>query len=205
MRYSCIAMTCALAGAVVSALSPQDLDAPMTIYATFDGTLDARARGNGTPVNVEGPVEYRPGKVGQALLCGEGGALVHYTTAGHLRASSGTVEMWACPLDWTGEQDVFHSFFEAKDPGWLVLYRYYQGGILTLMGSDARTYRAAAGPRIHWTPGEWHHIAGVWRAKGLWVYVDGEEAGSVPNPPMPERLADTFRLGDHPWHVVREQ
>jgi hypothetical protein len=194
-----------VAGGLVSLSGAQDLDPPMTFHASFEGTLEATARGDGTPVQVEGPVEYRPGRAGQALLCGEGGALVHYATEGNLRASSGTVEMWVCPLDWTGEKDVFHSFFEARDPGWLVLYRYYQGGILMLMGSDMRTYRAAAGPRIKWTPGEWHHIAGTWRAKGLAVYVDGEQAGVVPDPPMPERLADTFRIGDHPWHVPRQQ
>lgn len=205
MRCLCIGLMSALMGAFVAPSRAQGLEPPLTFHASFEGTLEAAARGDGTPVNVEGPVEYRPGKVGQALLCGEGGALLYYATAGNLRASSGTVEMWVCPLDWTGEKDVFHSFFEAKGPGWLVLYRYYQGGILTLMGTDPKTYRAAAGPRIQWTPGEWHHIAGTWRAKGLAVYADGEQAGFVPNPPMPERLADTFRIGDHPWHVPREQ
>jgi hypothetical protein len=96
-------------------------------------------------------------------------------------------------------------FLEAKDPGWLVFYRYYQGGILTLMGSDARTYRSAAGPRFQWTPGEWHHLAGTWRKAGLEVYVDGKKAGFCPDPPMPQQFAPTFRLGDHPWHVPRQK
>jgi hypothetical protein len=176
---------------------------PLTSHASFDGTVDAVSRGEGKPVKVEGPVEFRPGKVGQALLCGDGGALLWYASAGVLRANSGTVEMWVCPLDWTGDEDEFHVFLEALNPGWLVFYRYYQGGILTLMGTDGKTYRGAAGPQIKWTPGEWHHLAGTWRAKRLEVYVDGERAGAADDPPMPDQLADTFRLGDHPWHVPR--
>jgi len=196
-----LALLASLVCAPVVAAPP---DPPLTFHASFDGTLDAVSRGDGKPVKTEGTVEFRPGKVGQALVCGDGGALLWYATAGVLRANSGTVEMWVCPLDWTGDEDEFHVFLEALSPGWLVFYRYYQGGILTLMGSDTQTYRAAAGPRIKWTPGDWHHLAGTWRAKRLEVYVDGERAGVVDDPPMPDTLADPFRLGDHPWHVARE-
>ncbi len=191
-----------LAGTVWAA---EDLEPPLSFYASFDGTLDAVGLGNGRPIKVEGPVEYRPGKTGEALLCGDGAASVFYATAGNLRRAAGTVEMWVCPLDWTGEKDTFHVFLEAKDPGWLLLYRYYQGGILMLTGTDSRSYRAAAGPRFRWRPGEWHHIAGTWRATSLEVYVDGKRAGSIPSPLLPKRLAETFRVGDHPWHVPREQ
>lgn len=197
-----------LLGMVLMAVGPgaaEEIVPPLCFHASFDGTLEAAARGEGKPVQVEGPVEYRPGKVGTALLCGDGGATVFYATAGNLRRTAGTVEMWVCPLDWTGERDTFHVFLEALNPGWLVFYRYYQGGLTMLLGSDARTYRAAVGPSFVWQPGEWHHVAGTWRAQGLEVYVDGQRAGFAPNPPMPEQLADTFRLGDHPWHVPRQE
>lgn len=190
---------------IVVGVSAEELAPPLCFHASFDGTLEAAARGEGKPVKVEGPVEYRLGKVGQALLCGDGGATVFYATAGNLRHAAGTVEMWVCPLDWTGEKDTFHVFLEALNPGWLVFYRYYQGGLAMVLGSDPRTYRAVVGPSFVWQPGEWHHIAGTWRAQGLEVYVDGQRAGFAPNPPMPERLADTFRLGDHPWHVPRQE
>ena len=193
---------------VIFFLAPATAQEPspfLTFHASFDGTLDAVSRGDGKPLQVDGEVAYRPGKVGQALLCGEGGAAVWYSTARALRAPAGTVEMWVCPLDWTGEEDEFHVFLEALNPGWLVFYRYYQGGILTLMGTDSQHYRSAAGPQIHWKPGEWHHLAGTWRATGLEVFVDGQRAGSCPEPLLPERLADRFRLGDHPWHVARNR
>ncbi len=178
---------------------------PLTFHASFDGKLDATARGSGVPLEVTGPVAYRPGKVGKALLCGDGGASLTYRSDKNLRAASGTLEMWVCPLDWTGTEDEFHVFFEAQNPGWLVFYRYYQGGLLTLMGTDGEHYRAAAGPPFQWKPGEWHHVAGVWRAKRLEVYVDGKRVASQESPVIPERLADTFVVGDRPWHVTRQR
>jgi len=183
----------------------QKLTPPLAFHASFDGALDARANGNGQPVKVEGAPAYRPGKVGQALLCGEGGTLAYYASAGNVRAAAGTIEMWVCPLDWTGKEDEFHVFFEALYPGWLVFYRYYQGGILTLMGTDSGHYTAASGPQINWKPGEWHHLAGTWRARRLEVYVDGQRTGFTHAALVPERLAYTFRLGDHPWHVARQR
>ena len=192
--------TLALAGGAVA----QSLTPPLTFYAAFDGTTDAVARGDGKPLKITGPVEYRPGKTGQALLCGEGGATLQYATAGNLRAAAGTVEMWVCPLDWTGKEDEFHVFLEALDPGWLVFYRYYQGGILTLTGNDSLHYTSAASPPIDWKPGEWHHLAGTWRARRSEVYVDGKLAG-FSTPLLPEKLADAFWLGDRPWHVARKR
>ena len=200
-----IAWTLAL---LISAQTPaqnQNLEPPLVFHASFDGTLDAAAAGEGRPVKVEGPVAFRPGRFGQALLCGEGGAAVTYAAAGHLKAFAGTVEMWVCPLDWTGAEDEFHVFLEALDPGRLVFYRYYQGGITTLLGSQGGDYRAATSPRIHWSVGQWHHLAGTWRGSELAVYVDGQRMASAQKPPVPDRLATTFRVGDGPWHVKRHR
>jgi hypothetical protein len=185
--------------------SAENLEPPLLFHASFDGTLDAAARGQCKPVRVDGPVVYRPGKFGQALVCGEGGAAVTYAAAGNLRAAAGTVEMWVCPLDWTGAEDEFHVFLEALDPGRLVFYRYYQGGITTLLGRQGGDYRAAVGPRLSWKAGEWHHLAGTWRGSELAVYVDGKCVGRAEKPPVPDRLATTFRVGDCPWHVARKR
>lgn len=196
-----IAWTLAL---LISAQTPaqnQNLEPPLVFHASFDGTLDAAAAGEGRPVKVEGPVAFRPGRFGQALLCGEGGAAVTYAAAGHLKAFAGTVEMWVCPLDWTGQEDEFHVFLEALNPGRLVFYRYYQGGITLLLGQAAGEYRAASGPPIRWEPGKWHHLAGTWRASGLEVFVDGKSAGFQPNPLLPDAISKTFRVGDSPWHI----
>lgn len=183
-------------------LAPQP---PLLFHATFDGTITAEANGDGEPAKVDGPIAYRPGRLGQALLCGEGGAALEYQTQGNLRPEAGTVSMWVCPVDWTGDEDEFHVFLEAKNPGWLVFYRYYQGGILTLTGTDGKNYRSAASKKIQWRQGEWHHLAGTWRARRLEVYIDGERQGQYPAPLLPEELPATFTLGDLPWHVARQR
>ncbi len=202
MRRTLIALVLlTLAGAAFA----QQPEPPLIFHAPFDGSLEATAAGSGTPALVEGPVEYRPGRIGQALLVGDGAATLHYETAGNLGSSAGTISMWVSPLDWTGATDTFHVFLEAKsDRGWLVLYRYYQGGILTLMGrSDL--YRTASGPGFRWTPGEWHHIAGTWRPSGLTMYIDGERKSHSPDPPPVEDWPETFLVGDAPWHVERDE
>lgn len=183
----------------------QELPPPLVFHAAFDGTTDAVSKGDGKAVSIEGPVAYRPGKVGQALRCGEGGAAVTYQSAGHIRPAAGSMEMWVCPLDWTGHEDEFHVFLEALNPGWLLLYRYYQGGILTLLGTSGNQYRSAGSPPIDWKPGEWHHLVGTWRARQLEIYVDGQRAGFSDNPLLPEQFADTFVVGDRPWHVARQR
>jgi len=170
----------------------------------FDGTLEAVARGRAVPIKIEGPVQFRPGKFGRALLCGDGGALLEYAAPGNLRMHAGTVSMWVCPVNWTGERDVFHVFLEAKSPGWLVFYRYYQGGMTMLLGRGGRNYQAIVGPRFTWKPGEWHHVAGVWRPTGIAVYLDGKRAGFKPDPPLPEKSPPVFVIGDAPWHIPRD-
>ena len=196
-------LLCVLVG--TSLVSANEMSQPLVFHATFDGTLDAAARGAGVPVRVDGPIVYRAGKVGQALLCGEGGASVAYSALGNLRAVGGTVEMWVCPLDWTGSEDEFHVFLEATGAGWLALYRYYQGGILTLLGTGGQNYRAAAGPPIQWQPDQWHHLAGTWCATQLEVFVDGQRVGVQEHAPLPEAFGDTFVVGDRPWHVPRQR
>ena len=82
--YAAAVLLAMSAGARCDTLPP-----PLTFHASLDGSLDASAQGSGEAVSVEGPVAYRPGKVGQALLCGEGGALLHYASEGNLRRSCG--------------------------------------------------------------------------------------------------------------------
>lgn len=191
---------------LTGAVFAQGMSPPLVFHASFDGTTDAQlVRGKGKPLKVEGPVVFRPGRFGRALLCGEGGATISYASEGVLRATAGTVEMWVCPLDWTGDEDEFHVFLEAPGVGWLAFYRYYQSGIVTLVGTGGATYRAAAGPRFHWTPGQWHHLAGTWRGSALEVYVDGQRVATADYPPIPERFAATFYVGDRPWHVPRKR
>jgi len=48
------------------------------------------------------------------------------------------------------------------------------------------------------------HLAGVWSAAGLRVYVNGEPAGSAAQPVVGETLDRAFAVGDNGWHVPHE-
>ena len=199
---------------LAASASAQDLTSPLLFHASFDGNLNAVARGEGKPAKIVGPVEFRPGKFGQALLCGEGGASVYYASPGNLRAAAGTLEMWVCPVDWTGQEEESHKFLEALNPGWLLFYKYPPGGLTMLLGPDQAHYRTNLGPRFQWKPGEWHHLAATWRGTGLEIYVDGKLLEQSVNKQLfqaanlldvPERLGDSFRIGDTAWEPARKR
>jgi hypothetical protein len=53
------------------------------------------------------------------------------------------------------------------------------------------------GGALPWTPGVWHHLAGVWSAAGTYFYVDGKLAGrSMGAAVTPRELAAEFSIGD---------
>jgi len=91
---------------------------PVLFQASFEDTLDAVGAGGPVkPLEVKGRVEYRPGKVGRALLCGGDAALVKYPVAGTVRPTQGTIEMWVQAVDWPEGEQAFHVFFETEGPG----------------------------------------------------------------------------------------
>ena len=184
--------------------------------AGFDGTVDAESLcGAGAPVRVRGPAPtFAPGRFGQALVCGPEHALLDYRTLGNLMPASGTVSLWVKPLNWTPADGNFHVFFESGshesatgDPrrGWLILYKYYQHGMLLLRYADEQNQVVMARvTETAWPAEQWVHLAGVWSATGLRIYVNGEPAGSAPQPLVAETLADTFTLGDNGWHLPHQ-
>ncbi|MEI6503280.1 MAG: hypothetical protein WCP21_19890, partial [Armatimonadota bacterium] len=113
-------------------------DPGLLFRASLDGTTDAwSASAGGKATGVTGPApQFAPGKIGQALLCGDGLSLVHYRTDGNLLPQTGTVSFWVQAVNWSPEDENFHSFFEAgsgaEPTGWLVFYKYYQFGWMLL-------------------------------------------------------------------------
>ena len=167
----------------------------------FDGTGKA-GRVKGMP---EGNPVLVPGKFGQALKAGPTVGQMRYPTRGVLSRSSGTVEMWVSPVDWSSDDGKFHVFFEMRGQGSLYLYEYWQGSKLLMLTCDdeAGPYTSSVHP-TGWKPGEWHHIAGTWSAKGVLCYVDGKPAGLKPLPGrLPKVLAEVFYIGDLPWQFER--
>ena len=160
--------------------------APIIFHAPFDGSLTGTdENGAVQPMEVTGKVEYRPGRTGQALLCGGDGAEVKYPVLGHVRASQGTVSLWAQAVDWPADEQCFHVLFETQGPGWLVLYKFWNGGWLFLSGIDQGHYGSAFAETYAVKNGDWHHFAGVWSQGKLGFYVDGKLAKDSPLPALP--------------------
>jgi hypothetical protein len=185
-------------------------DEPGLLFrASFDGTLEAFSlAGAGQPVRVTGggPPTFAPGKFGQALVCGPEGVLVHYSTAGNLMPPSGTVSLWVQPVNWTPDDPNFHTFFEAGGggggQGWLILYKYYQGGWMLLRYADEEgQVGMAQAEKFQWRPGEWHHLAGTWSPEAIRLYLDGQGVAQARDPRVAQTLGEAFALGDNGWHL----
>jgi hypothetical protein len=169
----------------------------------FEDGVNATLPGGKTLApRVEGKVELQNGKFGKAFKSGPDSGYLHFPTEGIVSLRAGTVEMWVMPIDWTGEERAFHSFFDARGPGGsLFLYKYFTHDILLMLTASAPggPNQSARANVASWKPGEWHHIAGTWSPRRQDVYVDGKLVDSnVPN--LPTKLNPEFRLGDHPWN-----
>jgi len=174
-----------------------------TLTLEFEDGFDGQGLAGPVKATVEGQPKLVDGKFGKALLSGPGTGYVYYPTKGLVLANRGTVEMWVCPVDWDGTEEKFHVFFDVRGEGALYLYKYYQGGLLMLTCPNvAGPYHSAAADIKAWKPGEWHHIAGTWREAKQCVYIDGKLIGTT-TPALPSSLGETFRIGDHPWHIER--
>lgn len=206
------ALLSALLAAIWQTIAAAGLEPGLLFHARFDGTLDAESLcGNGTPVTapVNASATFAPGRFGQALVGGPGLALPHYPTEGNVLPESGTVSLWVCPQNWSGTDGNFHSLFEsgseAGGSGWLVLYKYYQNAWLLLRYAEGKSrVGMATASATAWQPGEWHHVVGAWSREAMRLYVDGEPAGSAPQPFVSPTLGPTFHLGDDGWHLPHD-
>lgn len=212
----------------------------LLFHAGFDAGLDADfAAGDGTatvrevvPGQTDRPalpdIERTDGVVGSAIVTEM--RYVKYAGGANIKAEAGTVELWVKPLDWTGDDDLFHVFFTtSKEPGWLILYKYLRTeadtGISRSLafyvqgdpGEERLTRQAVPYTHVSWTPGIWHHLAGVWEKGRAALYVDGamvaeQRGGAAPRgefshimfgepwgDPGPRRMAlDEARIWDAP-------
>jgi hypothetical protein len=174
-------------------------------YAGFEGTADATAAGNGIAQGEQGGPKFAPGKRGQALLSGEGAGYVSYAVERNLLPDRGTVEFWVCPQDWAGTDEKFHVFFEAENPGWLLVYKYFAPGSgLFLISETHQSWSTLGQDFSQFRPGQWHHLAATWSARQICFYLDGKPSTRLPRPPIPLGLSGRFMVGDRPWHIKRD-
>ncbi len=172
----------------------------LTFRASFDGHIEAEeAQGARAPLQVAGTPQYRPGRFGQALLCGDGGTRVLYPVAQNLELSQGTISLWVQPLNWQPSDGKMHVFLEAGHggAGWLLFYKYYQGAMVLFRPQDERGQASypRSGP-LAWKPGDWHHLAATWMEGQIRLYIDGELTDTITETHLPEEVGEGFWLGD---------
>jgi hypothetical protein len=182
---------------------------PLTFHAGFEDALQAiGATGPVEPVSVTGTVQYAAGKVGRALVTGGDAAYLKYPVTGLVRPTQGTVAMWVNAEEWPPDEQAFHILFETEGPGWVVLYKFWNGGLLMLTGMDKSHYTSA-----FWEAGDvprdgWHHLAGTWSRERIAFYFDGKLLRETPFPApgtQRELPPGRWRLGEaaHQPHADR--
>ncbi|MBD3293529.1 MAG: hypothetical protein GF393_11435 [Armatimonadia bacterium] len=184
-------------------------DAPqLLLHADFESDLTAEVaageaaatllrRAEGQDEVLE-KIERAQGVVGEGVVTED--QYVRYPGGANINAQAGTVEIWVKPLDWTGDDELFHVFFNTnnKNPGWLVLYKYFRTEADTgisrklafycqgVPGEDERLGKLMVpSVAIDWQPGTWHHLAATWEKGRAALYVDGamvreRTGGAVP-------------------------
>ncbi|MCD6360635.1 MAG: LamG domain-containing protein [Armatimonadetes bacterium] len=193
----------------------------LLFHADFDDGLDADvAAGDGTavirrvvPGQTKRPalddIEMTGGVTGRAVVTEMD--YLEYPGDGNINAAAGTVEMWVKPLDWTGDDEMFHVFFStSKEPGWLILYKYFKGktdsGISRKTafyvegdpGDERLTRRSVPYVQTHWQPGIWHHIAGTWEKGCARLFIDGAMVRERTGGAVPQGTFSLIKFGE-PW------
>lgn len=196
-------------------------EAQLLFHADFDDGLAADvAAGDPTPTvlrRVEGEdepvedIERTRGVFGEAVVTEE--TYVRYGGGENINARAGTVEVWVKPLDWTGDDEFFHVFFNTnnKNPGWLVLYKYFKTEADTgisrkfafycqgVPGEDERLGKLMVpSASLDWQPGTWHHIAATWQKGRAALYVDGAMVREATGGAVPSGEFSQINFGQ-PW------
>jgi len=183
-------------------VSAQNLVAPQpALRLDFDQGVDGVGRdGQKIAAQVEGTTDLVDCKFGKAFKSGPGAGYLHFPVQGIVSPQAGTVEMWVCPVDWNGDEQKFHVFFDARGQGELYLYKYFSGGLVMLSGDQlSGPYATVNAPIKAWQPGEWHFIAATWSGRHQALYIDGQLAGNTESD-LPPSLTGEFTLGDNPWN-----
>lgn len=130
----------------------------------------------------------------------------------------GTLSFWVQPLDWQGNDGLYHYFINGKlgASGYWIFYKSRSPGTGLFFGWDPsegayRRYNLHQSI-LDWKPGEWHHIAGTWSDRDrVTLWLDGVRVGLTRGIHLPENdlLPDSFAIGgaqaDHPGETAIDE
>ncbi|HIE51888.1 MAG TPA: hypothetical protein EYP85_09030 [Armatimonadetes bacterium] len=185
------------------ALCNRSPEAALTFAADFEGTVEPTfAAGEGTPA-VEGPVEFAPGRRGQAVKL-ERGVVLRYPARDNLSLNAGTVMLWFNFLSpptnrpyWDRLFDM--TFGEGNRDALRIVLSQRIGYLYAVCNSSAEGEEKRYGPPAATpilAPGEWHHVALTWGPRGCAFYLDGHLLGQSGNYVPPRGLDEWFYVGN---------
>ncbi len=205
----------------ISVLSAEELKPVISIdfekgFAAETRLGTVKAIENGTPKLV-------PGRFGVGLESGPATGYLEYPHMGLIQGKEGAVEMWIKRVGWQPDDKEFHVFFETVNgTGWLVFYKFSAGSKVFMLSGQSRSGPYNIGP---YTTGylhrdtfasyespqkwgeDWAHFVGVWSEDGNTTYMNGVPGKLHPtkqhHQPGNIDAGTRFRIGDHPWPVVK--
>lgn len=90
-----------------------------------------------------------------------------------MNTDQGTVMFWVKPQNWLGKDKKFHLLFTAGSsvkPGYtMFIYKYQSRPDLFFFFNGTYAFANVK----DWKADEWHHVAAVWKADELYLYIDG--------------------------------
>ncbi|HID24201.1 MAG TPA: hypothetical protein EYP14_17615, partial [Planctomycetaceae bacterium] len=188
----------AMGGLLSTAWAQPVPDRDTLLLANFDGGVNADFA-RGTPTGW-GRANLAPGRFGHGV-CLEAGRTVSFVgNDGNFHAPSGTIEFWIKP-NWSGDEAARHAVFTCRfgAKGYININSLGRGrfGIAISSGEGKQwRWRRADADVSDWKPHQWHHVACVWGAGRLQVFVDGQLGKrSSQDARMPDALPQTLDLG----------
>lgn len=177
-------------------------------YSGFEKGINADyAAGSPAAKMIGGKPSFVDGKIGKAILSGDTNGYLAYSTDKNVIPERGTIEFWFNPVNWNGNDDKFHVFFETKGASSITIYKYfdisYSSAIFMVSPTPEPKFRPQAlGNMTGAKPGEWHHIAVTWTQKEIRIYIDGK-ASRPENLWTRElvKLGASFAFGDRSWNA----
>lgn len=169
-------------------------------FHSFDHGLNADyAAGNPVPTNAAGAQTAADGHIGAGLVQNSPGG-IRFAAEGNIQPEAGTVAMWVKPVNWNGDDKMFHFFFNAgtmagKNARNIQLYKFCTGPLMLLArnpGQTAQCQVANSNDFRKWKAGEWHHLAFSWSKadRKCILYIDGKEyQGEIPDGVFPDNAA----------------
>jgi len=158
----------------------------LIFYVPFDNfKVDAVIAGGDPRSSFTESIELRnyPGVKGGALMLQQN-ERCEYDLKGNLNPKQGTIAFWIKPVNWDGDDRMFHHFVcivDEKAPSRWYIYKYSSNNNLLFYISSAlggRRRSIYCGTSIEpWKRGRWHHIAATWDANEMRLYIDGKRVG----------------------------